>query len=113
MRRGRGHGSNWIRREKRHRIYARDKHTCVYCEDVCELQPRIGAVKRGKYLTLDHVIPRDCGGSNEPSNLVTACYSCNSSMKCRSLREWCEVTGKDYDSVKRRVTNATRRKLPE
>lgn len=28
-------------------------------------------------LTTDHFIPRCRGGSNDPTNLVVACYSCN------------------------------------
>lgn len=49
----------------RNRIYKRDNHECVYC----------GSKKQ---LTLDHVIPKSRGGSNNWENLVTSCFKCNS-----------------------------------
>jgi 5-methylcytosine-specific restriction endonuclease McrA len=60
-------GMNWIRQEKRHAIYVRDGFTCKHCGEP------------GK--TLDHVVPRSEGGSNEASNLVTACGKCNYGRK--------------------------------
>lgn len=100
--RKRGHPSGWIRKEKRLRIYKRDKYVCVYC--LRWLQP--------KHLTLDHVKPRSNGGNNHPSNLVTACRRCNSSMQDLTLRQWCEKTGKNIKAIRRRIRNAIRRKLP-
>jgi hypothetical protein len=35
-------------------------------------------------LTIDHLIPRSQGGTNKPSNLATACRSCNSSLRGKS-----------------------------
>ena len=29
------------------------------------------------WCTLDHVLPRSRGGTNDPANLVTACYMCH------------------------------------
>lgn len=48
-------------------IFRRDKYTCQYCGH------------RGNVLTLhvDHVVPTSRGGTDNPSNLVTACWSCN------------------------------------
>jgi 5-methylcytosine-specific restriction endonuclease McrA len=63
------HGSKWIRPEKRARIYARDEWRCVWCRR---------SAARGQRLTLDHYTPRSDGGSNEASNLLTACLQCNS-----------------------------------
>ena len=51
-------------RANRSRIYKRDNHECVYCGSK-------------KDLTLDHVIPKSKGGSNEWTNLVTSCFKCN------------------------------------
>lgn len=51
-------------RVNRSRVYRRDNHECVYC----------GSKKQ---LTLDHVIPKSRGGTNEWSNLVTCCFKCN------------------------------------
>jgi 5-methylcytosine-specific restriction endonuclease McrA len=51
-------------RVNRSRIYKRDNHQCVYCDSK-------------KQLTLDHVIPKSRGGSNDWTNLVTCCFKCN------------------------------------
>lgn len=52
-------------RLSRHSILARDGYTCQYC----------GA--RGRELTIDHVVPRWCGGPHTWDNLVACCRRCN------------------------------------
>lgn len=56
-----------ISRRLRFEILRRDGHTCRYC----------GAIAPDVVLTVDHVVPQALGGSDEPSNLVTACQPCN------------------------------------
>lgn len=66
---------------KRMKIYVRDKYQCQFCSI------KIGKMfvdEHGKKrplevrdLTLDHIHPKSRGGSNLPSNLVTACKPCN------------------------------------
>jgi 5-methylcytosine-specific restriction endonuclease McrA len=52
-------------------LFARDRYRCQYCgRSVIELKPREG-------LTRDHLIPLSRGGTNDWSNVVTACASCN------------------------------------
>lgn len=52
-------------------LFARDSYTCQYCSRVqAQLRPR-------ECLTRDHVVPQSRGGSNEWTNVVTACSSCN------------------------------------
>ena len=51
-------------RANRNRIYKRDGYQCVYCGS-------------HRSLTLDHVIPKSKGGTNEWTNLVTSCQKCN------------------------------------
>ena len=73
--------SSWIRPEKRLAIYLRDAFTCAYCgQDLHHTDPRD--------ITLDHLIPRIDGGNNEPSNLITACLSCNSSKQDKPWRQF-------------------------
>lgn len=71
----RGRGAHWIRDEKRRRIYWRDGMRCVYCGS-------------GHCLTLDHVVPRERGGSHDAGNLLTACARCNERRGTRSLIEF-------------------------
>lgn len=52
-------------------LFARDHYRCQYCgRPGSELKPR-------EALTRDHLIPISRGGTNEWTNVVTACSSCN------------------------------------
>lgn len=57
-----------IPRRLRFEILRRDQHRCRYC----------GATAPDVKLAVDHVIPEVLGGTNDPTNLVTACEPCNS-----------------------------------
>jgi 5-methylcytosine-specific restriction endonuclease McrA len=48
-------------------IYARDNHTCQYCNGV------YGTAE----LTFDHVVPVSQGGRKDWENIVTCCVRCN------------------------------------
>lgn len=52
----------------RYQVMRRDGFTCTYC----------GATPPDARLVVDHVTPKALGGSDEPSNLATACTDCNS-----------------------------------
>lgn len=49
-------------------VFSRDGFTCQYCGQ------RAPSVK----LNVDHRMPRSRGGSDDMSNLITACFACNS-----------------------------------
>jgi 5-methylcytosine-specific restriction endonuclease McrA len=52
-------------------LFARDQYRCQYCaRHASELRPR-------ESLTRDHVIPISRGGTNDWTNVVTACSPCN------------------------------------
>ena len=57
-----------VSRRLRFEVLRRDDYACRYC----------GAKAPDVPLTVDHVVPVTLGGTNEPSNLVTACRDCNS-----------------------------------
>ena len=91
-------GSKWIRPEKRLAIYLRDEFHCVYCgRDLHHAAP--------EEVNLDHVKPRSKGGSNEASNLVTACKSCNCSRGDKALAKWAD------EPTRRAVRRQTRRSI--
>jgi hypothetical protein len=73
-----GQGSKWLRRSTRFAIYHRDGFACVYCRASIE----------SATLTVDHVLPCELGGTNDATNLVTACLSCNSAKRALTMREW-------------------------
>jgi len=51
----------------RRNIYARDGNRCQYC----------GKRFSTSELSLDHVVPRSCGGENSWQNIVCCCVKCN------------------------------------
>ena len=63
-----------ISKKLRFEILTRDGYACVYC----------GRDRSEVKLEVDHVIPKSKGGSNDPVNLVSACFDCNRS-KSNSL----------------------------
>jgi len=65
-----------IWREIRRRVFERDSFTCQYCGET------------NGPLQCDHVIPVSRGGSNEESNLVTACKKCNQAKHNKTPEEW-------------------------
>ncbi len=112
------HGSKWIRPEKRLAIYARDGHRCVYC-GVRRVRPddvdpfKIG-VEYAMTFTLDHLLPRELGGSNDATNLVSACFSCNSARQDCTLRAWFKklrAKGVDTDKVAARIRRLVKKPL--
>lgn len=56
-------------------ILVRDRLACVYCG------------KKGKPLTIDHVIPRSKGGNTSWENCVASCSACNKNKGAGTLKE--------------------------
>jgi 5-methylcytosine-specific restriction endonuclease McrA len=52
-------------------LFARDRYCCQYCG-----RPQ-GGLKHRESLTRDHVVPLSRGGTNDWTNVVTACSACN------------------------------------
>lgn len=57
-----------VSKRVRFEVLRRDRHMCRYC----------GSSAPDVVLVIDHVAPVALGGSDDPSNLVTACRECNS-----------------------------------
>jgi HNH endonuclease len=56
--------------------------TCIYCGEQRDL-------------TVEHILPRSCGGEDIPDNVVMVCKSCNSSKGGKRLYEWQGLKSKD------------------
>jgi hypothetical protein len=56
-----------VSKRLRYEVLRRDDYTCRYCG---ESAPDVK-------VTVDHVIPKALGGTDDPANLVTACKDCN------------------------------------
>ena len=84
----------WIRSEKRLALYLRDEFRCLYCGTNLK-----GAAPAD--VTLDHLLPKSAGGSNDATNLITACRPCNSS---RQDKPWVDfATGGAIDRIRTRI----------
>lgn len=62
----------------REEVFARDGWACRYCGSAITLSTGHA----------DHVMPRSRGGSDDPSNLVASCRSCNLKKGARTPEEW-------------------------
>ncbi len=61
----------------RHNIFERDRNTCQYCNKRFDRRE----------LNLDHIIPRDRGGTTTWENIVCACIPCNTRKANRTPTE--------------------------
>lgn len=66
-----------VRPSLRFEIFKRDGFTCQYC----------GGRSPEVVLEVDHIVPVAGGGSNDPENLITACYMCNRGKSDKPLSE--------------------------
>lgn len=61
-------------------VYRRDNYRCVYCS-------RAGG-EDGVALSVDHFVAVEAGGTDEMSNLLTACRRCNKDKGSRSAEDY-------------------------
>jgi 5-methylcytosine-specific restriction endonuclease McrA len=61
-------------------VERRDDRRCVYCGAT--------ALSSGCPLHFDHLDPKSRGGTDDPTNVVLSCRSCNSRRQHRSLWAW-------------------------
>jgi 5-methylcytosine-specific restriction endonuclease McrA len=85
--------STWIRKDKRLAIYMRDGMKCVYC----------GKFFDRNLLTLDHIKPRDKGGTNDSRNLITSCWSCNSKKQNKRIDFFVKQITKNFIEYKEKM----------
>lgn len=86
--------SDWCWKPTRLAIYSRDGWQCRSCDEYVVISRR--SLSR---LSLDHVVPRSKGGTNEPQNLVTLCHDCNSYKQDIDPEEWFVETSLRYRSL--------------
>jgi hypothetical protein len=92
-------GMHWIRSEKRLAILVRDRGICLWCN------------RRPQKLTLDHLIPHCEGGSNQHTNLVTACLFCNSARGAKSVASFAAEHGDKAQAILARIRETIARPI--
>ncbi|MEG6521113.1 HNH endonuclease [Desulfotomaculum sp. 1211_IL3151] len=70
-----------ISNKVRFEVFKRDSFKCQYC----------GASAPDVLLQVDHIKPVKEGGTNDLSNLITSCFTCNSGKGARALSDKSEV----------------------
>lgn len=73
--------SGYIKGTVRYRILSRAKFRCELC----------GISADQKALEVDHIVPRNKGGSDDESNLQSLCYSCNAMKRDTDDTDFREV----------------------
>ncbi len=68
--------------EDKERIYARYGGRCAYCGHLLDATRSDGGVGMR---CIDHVEPKSGAGTNDESNLMPACWNCNSIKHARPL----------------------------
>lgn len=97
-------GMHWIRDSTRYAIYYRDrnpntgKFRCLWCNI------------QHKKLSLDHLLPVNMGGTNDPSNLITSCLNCNVQRRAQDYESWTDSGNFDL-AVYRRIESCLREPL--
>lgn len=82
-------GQNWITQPKRLAIYMRDSYGCCYCGRGIEVE--------GMVLTLEHIVPYSKGGALlDPTNLLTACRTCNSARGNKALTPFVKANAEKW-----------------
>lgn len=62
-------------------LFARDEYRCQFCGR------RADGLRSREYLTRDHLVPLSRGGTNEWTNVITACSTCNTRKGNRLVGE--------------------------
>lgn len=74
-------------RFSRKNIFERDDYTCQYCGIAPPKDKKSIKWIEKNQMNLDHVIPRSRGGKTTWSNIVCACFKCNSKKGDRLVEE--------------------------
>lgn len=77
------------------KIWAADGFACVYC----------GAQMGKVLMTIDHLVPLELDGKNDPSNYVTACKPCNKDKGSENPDQWLARRGKTLSGIQQYVEN--------
>jgi 5-methylcytosine-specific restriction endonuclease McrA len=66
-----------MRMRSRQKLFDKQGGLCFYCGRKMIMGKRVSKDDLPFLLTKDHIIPRSKGGTSDESNIVGACYRCN------------------------------------
>jgi 5-methylcytosine-specific restriction endonuclease McrA len=83
-------------------IFRRDGYICYLCGEFTDISDDLNKVG-SKFPSIDHIKPKSKGGSDYPTNLKTACISCNKSKQNKDIpRTFQEHSKKGIEQKKRK-----------
>lgn len=72
--------------DRKRAVWKRDNYRCRYCNtSVCAPSEDM---PRERWATVDHVVAKSRGGTNDKSNLVTACSACNAAKASKTVEKF-------------------------
>jgi 5-methylcytosine-specific restriction endonuclease McrA len=75
-----------MNRKKKLRIWKRDNYICYLCYR--DLEEFKNFMSDNNPITVDHIISKQDGGTDDASNLLTCCRQCNLEKGKKSERPW-------------------------
>jgi HNH endonuclease len=76
--------SRWRSNPKiRRKLSEEQNHRCCYCGQILQLDNPYAS----NYASIEHIVPREYGGSNDWDNLAVSCMTCNNSRPNEVLAE--------------------------
>lgn len=85
-----------IGKRLRFEILKRDGFRCKCC----------GATPAQRELRVDHIVPRANGGTDDPANLIAACFACNAGKSDKELHESPDAIRTPASEIKTRLAGA-------
>lgn len=82
-------------------MFVRDEYRCQYC------WRSYTQLRKGEYLTRDHVLPLSRGGLDEWTNIITACSKCNHLKDDRDLSDFAKYLSVQLEQETERLRRST------
>lgn len=78
---------NWQKSEIRKKVWEKSDKKCFYCRVEMVFKGR----QNGKFMTMEHLIPKSHGGTLTEDNLVAACKACNKARGTMKIKDFIEL----------------------
>jgi 5-methylcytosine-specific restriction endonuclease McrA len=83
---------NRQKREIRKKVWDKSDKKCFYCR----VEMVFKGKQNGKFMTMEHLIPKSQGGRLTEDNIVAACRACNKARGDKSIYEFVNENKKDH-----------------
>lgn len=90
----------------RTKLFHKQHGLCIFCK--CSMKaPKSGQRKQeDNYATLEHIVPRSEGGTNDESNFAVSCFACNSVRRSMPFEEFVQIISEHGSARNYVIANA-------